>query len=923
MSSLEGVVASAPMNNFKMVSPPNEIPRHEGQSSLIATPIPIVAQPPVHPIHGQLPQLSLSPNTKSAAKLPISTSSGFRPIGESAEKGMKEGKFSIFPEQGSDKNAAVSNEKIAELMAFGKILRAKGNFDHAIRIYDEILKFESKNVEALNCKGVCFKQIREPTMAMMCYDAALSISPQDWCAHNNKGVLYKEAGLFQEAITCYSLAIEHGPKLNVAKENMAIVLNELGSRLKSVGCVDGALAKYQEALHFNPTYAPAYFNLGFLYSELDRLVEAVECYNAAINHHPEYIEAFCNIGVILKNSGRLEDAISYYEKALALNPNFDIVKNNLAIAYTDLGTKVKQEQSVQHGIPLYKKALFYNSKYAHAWYNLGVAYAEVNQMEDAVISYEMSIQLNPEFAEAYNNLGVLTKELGNYAKSIQCYEAALRINPNFSQTLNNLGVIYTMLGKMTEGYEYCIMAIKVNPSYAEAYNNLGVLYRDEGRISEAVENYEKCLLINDKSRNAGQNRLLALNYAPVFPIAYVSEQHRLWGLKFCEDYKSYKTFDHILPLSAAEGQEGIRPLRIGYVSPDFCTHSVSYFIEAPLRSHTKNVQVFCYSNVPRPDNRTDLLRSYGGIWKDIHGLEADVASELIRADKIDILVDLTGHTAGNRLDIFAMKPAPVQVTWIGYPNSSGLPTMDFRITDDVVDPYTSKQTFVENLVRLSGPFLCYSPPQDLPEVSAPPAISNKFITFGSFNNLAKITDQVIGLWCKVLHAVPSSRMLLKCKPFATARVSERVLKIFEDYGIQSYRLDLVSLLPKTADHLSMYSSVDIALDSFPYAGTTTTCEALVMGVPVITLSGSCHAQNVGKSLLSRIEILRSCITDNEDDYVKAAVYLSSDFQRLAALRSKIRGAMLDSSLCDGENHAANLEQAYLDMFMAWQSKNKI
>jgi predicted O-linked N-acetylglucosamine transferase (SPINDLY family) len=488
------------------------------------------------------------------------------------------------------------------------------------------------------------------------------------------------------------------------------------------------------------------------------------------------------------------------------------------------------------------------------------------------------------------------------------YEAALRINPRFSQTLNNMGVIYTMIGRMDEGLHYCQLAIKYNPQYAEAHNNLGVLYRDEGRIDEAIQNYEKCCELNPSSKNASQNRLLALNYSPKFSTEFVSEQHRIWGIKFS------KTFERLPKINARNARGVNERLRIGYVSPDFCTHSVSYFIEAPLLHADKTkFEVYCYSNLSKGDSRTEYFKTLCKNWREISHLSTLDACKIIMEDEIDILIDLTGHTAGNRLDIFAMKPAPIQATWIGYPNSTGLETVDVRITDGIVDAHDTKQTFVENLFRLPGPFLCYSHPHSMPPVSAPPCSNYGFVTFGSFNNLAKITSEVIALWSRVVLAVPRSRMLLKSKAFATKNVRDRIMKYFAENGVSEDRIDLFPLLSKTGDHLSLYSSIDIALDTFPYAGTTTTCESLIMGVPVITLTGQIHAQNVGKTLLTRIESLKFCIAATPEDYVKKAVSLANDPIRLKEIRHKMREACISSDLCNGKQFTQRLEAAFLSM----------
>lgn len=357
-----------------------------------------------------------------------------------------------------------------------------------------------------------------------------------------------------------------------------------------------------------------------------------------------------------------------------------------------------------------------------------------------------------------------------------------------------------------------------------------------------------------------------------------------------------------------------RVLRIGYLSADFFTHSVSYFIEAPLSfADRSKTHVICYSNVARRDKKTQHLEKLAHEWREVHDKNAKQVAELIRQDKIDILVELTGHTAGNRLDVMALKPAPIQVTWIGYPNTTGLPTIDYRFTDEIVDPFDTKQQYSETLVRFKGPFLCYTPPADAPAVAETPALVKGYVTFGSFNNLAKVNDAVLRCWCTILQQVEGSRMLIKCKPFASLTVCQKVLKRFADYGIDSDRVDLISLLPTTAEHLASYANIDISVDTFPYAGTTTTCEALFMGVPVVTYKKTSfpnHAHNVGATLLSRIKDMDSLIATSEKEYIDIAVRLAKDLPRLSALRASLRENMLRSPICDGTAFVRNLENTY-------------
>eukprot|EP01103_Thecamoeba_quadrilineata_P013485 TRINITY_DN3765_c0_g1_i2.p1 TRINITY_DN3765_c0_g1~~TRINITY_DN3765_c0_g1_i2.p1 ORF type:complete len:627 (+),score=73.09 TRINITY_DN3765_c0_g1_i2:157-2037(+) len=590
---------------------------------------------------------------------------------------------------------------------------------------------------------------------------------------------------------------------------LEVELTELGTRLKLSGQVEEGLSKYFEALRVNANYPPVYYNIGVIYSEQGDYPQALKFYHTALVMNSLYVEAYSNIGVIYKNMGNLELAISFYEKALAINPNFVISKSNMAIALTDLGTKTKLEGNLAEGIKLYKKALVYNSQYSDAYYNLGVAYGEKCDFDKAIICYELALHFNPRCCEANNNLGVIYKDRDNLEKALQCYHAAIQINPKFSQTLNNIGVIYTVQGKLDEAFQAVSAAIEVNPDYAEAYNNLGVIFRDEGKISEALQCYEKCLQFNPYSRNAGQNRLLAVNYLVKLDAHNLFAIHEDWGMKFAAQFKPYQS----LQIDFSPN----RKIRIGYLSPDFFTHSVSYFIEGILKNHNdKDFHITCFSNVIKEDEKTKRFKQYAHSWKNVYGLSAEAAASIIENEKIDILIELTGHTSGNRLDVMAMRPAPIQITYIGYPNTTGLKEINYRITDAFCDPLNTTQKYTEKLVRLPNSFLCYTPLIDAPTITQSPCLTQGFITFGSFNNLGKINDDVIQIWSKILLRLPKSRLIIKCKPFASKTVQMCIWKKFELQGIEQSRVDLLGLIPVCNDHLKTYNLIDISLDTWPY-----------------------------------------------------------------------------------------------------------
>ncbi|KAL5230436.1 hypothetical protein ABZP36_029212 [Zizania latifolia] len=795
-------------------------------------------------------------------------------------------------------------------LRYANILRSRNKFTDALQLYSSVLEKDVNNVEALIGKGICLQAQSLPMQAIECFGEAVKIDPGNACALTYCGMIYKDEGQLVEAAEAYQKARRADPSYKPAAEFLAIVLTDLGTSLKIAGNTEEGIQKYCEALEVDSHYAPAYYNLGVVYSEMMQFDMALTCYEKAALERPLYAEAYCNMGVIYKNRGELEAAIACYERCLTISPNFEIAKNNMAIALTDLGTKVKIEGDINQGVAYYKKALFYNWHYADAMYNLGVAYGEMLNFEMAIVFYELALHFNPRCAEACNNLGVIYKDRDNLDKAVECYQMALSIKPNFSQSLNNLGVVYTVQGKMDAAASMIEKAIIANPTYAEAYNNLGVLYRDAGSITLAVQAYERCLQIDPDSRNAGQNRLLALNYIDEGSNDNLYQAHREWGKRFLKLYPQYTSWDN--------SKVADRPLVIGYVSPDYFTHSVSYFIEAPLTHHDySNCKVVVYSGVVKADAKTlrfkDKVLKKGGLWRDIYGIDEKKVASLVREDKVDILVELTGHTANNKLGTMACRPAPIQVTWIGYPNTTGLPTIDYRITDSLADPPDTIQKHVEELVRLPESFLCYNPSPEAGPVCSTPAILNGFITFGSFNNLAKITPKVLQVWAKILCAVPNSRLVVKCKPFCCDSIRQKFLSTLEELGLESLRVDLLPLIHLNHDHMQAYSLMDISLDTFPYAGTTTTCESLYMGVPCVTMAGSVHAHNVGVSLLTKVGLGR-LVAKSKDEYVKLALDLASDVTALQELRMSLRGLMTKSPICDGENFTRGLESAYRNMW---------
>jgi protein O-GlcNAc transferase len=634
----------------------------------------------------------------------------------------------------------------------------------------------------------------------------------------------------------------------------------------------------------------------------------------------EGAEGLAALGVLLRALGRPDVAERCYLEAMNRAPAMTSLRAGLAAALTDLASRAEADGDGEEKLRLYERALAMQPNNAEALYNLGVVWMDEGCLERAAFMFEMAFQVDPGRAEAMNNLGIIHEDLSGPARAAECYLTALRARPGFPQALNNLALVYLTLGRARDAELLLETALAHDPAYARAHNNLGTLQMELGVVPLAVESFVRCLALSPDDRNAGHNLLLALNYVTPGDHPEVSAAHRRWG----EEFSARNPPLPPLPPDDLERRcSEDRPPVVGYLSPDLCTHSVSYFVDAPLRHHDPTrAQVIVYSCVSHRDETTSRLRqaveTRGHVWHDVGHLSEDVLARMIRDDEVDILVDLAGHTSENRLGCMAMRPAPVQATWIGYPGSTGLSQVDYRFTDPVCDPPSSGQTSSEELVRLPGCYACYTPPPDPPGVAPLPALDSGFVTFGSFSNLAKLTPEVLGVWARLLAAVPGSRLLVKRKPLGCAHARRRLLDRMESAGIDPRRASLAAPTPTHRDHLSSYAQIDVSLDPWPYTGVTTTCESLLMGVPVVTLRGRGHAHNASHSLLSAAGLADAWSARDQDEYVAIAARAAADVQGLAALRAGLRERLLASPLCDGPRFVRGLEDVYADLFRRWR-----
>lgn len=671
----------------------------------------------------------------------------------------------------------------------------------------------------------------------------------------------RRAGQLGEAARLFALALERDP------ENPALLLFA-GETLYRLGRLFSAVDAVTTSLKTVPGHADAEFLLGRILAGLGRSAEAVAAFERAIALRADNSAAWRFMAPSLFALGRNAEAEAAFDRADALQPETGEFYNQLGIDLLGQRRNVEAEAG-------FRRAVRLAPRLAPAMQNLGAALAAQERLDEAIVAERRALKLAPNSAAAWNNRAVFEGSGGDF-------DAARRA---------------------------VLRALQLEPDHPDALNTLAQIRLEEGDAAAAVGLLRRVLARQPLHRAAGGALLMNQNYIAATPThATLTEAKTIAaGLRPEGPPFSFERHD----------RDPVRRLRIGYVSGDFRRHSCASFIRPLFAAHDpRTVEIIAYSENPRDDEVTEALRAHARTWHSITGLGDSAVAELVHRDRIDILVDLAGHTAGNRLPVFALKPAPVQVTWLGYPATTGLTEIDYRLTDAQADPPGSgaEAAYTEQLWRLPDCFLVYQP-----DPAAPPAArydEEAGVTFGSFNHLPKVTPEVVETWSDVLRAVPSSRLIMKAKRLGDRDVARRYADLFAAQGIAAERLEFIGWQTAPSDHLALYRRIDIALDPFPYNGTTTSCEALWMGVPLITLAGTRHAGRVGASLLHTVG-LESLIAGSRAAYVEQAVTLARAHERRAALRAALRGQLRASSLCDAPNFARRIESAFREMWQRW------
>ena len=599
-------------------------------------------------------------------------------------------------------------------------------------------------------------------------------------------------------------------------------------------------------------------------------------------------------------ANRLAEAEALCRQVLTAAPNDSIALNLLSVIATRTGR-------LPQAIELIRGAVAANPTKAEFQFNLSQALMASGAMAEAESALREAVRLAPEFAPARQNLGAVLAQQNKLPEAEEHLRAAIALRPKDPGTYVNLGRVLRWQQRLDEAIECYRKAIEVDPTFAGTYSAIGSALREAGRIGEAIAAFRKAVALKPDFREAHSNLVYALHFDPDTDADTNFQEHLRWAAKFAEPLRA-----SIAPHTNYRNPD--RRLRIGYVSPDLMNHVVGSFMEPILEHHDhSHYEIFCYSDVPAPDDVTERMMQHADVWRQTSNLSDEQLAQLIRDDHIDVLVDLTLHMRRNRLAMFARKPAPVQITHLAYCATSGMSAMDWCITDPHMSPSgMNDKWFTEKLLRLPESYWCYRPSATSPPVGPLPAEQRGYITFGSLNTFAKVNQRVIELWAKVLQAVPNSRLAVHAT-MGDANLAAR--KMFTDAGIGPDRLTLLGREQRD-QYLDLYNRIDIALDPFPYGGGTTSLDAVWMGVPLVTLAGQTALSRTGVTLLQNVGLLE-LVAHSPQQYVEIAAELAGHPAKLRELRQSLRHRLTQSVLMDAPRYTRNLEDAYRSAWKHW------
>ncbi|WP_126226959.1 tetratricopeptide repeat protein [Burkholderia ambifaria] len=798
-----------------------------------------------------------------------------------------------------------------------------GRLGEAKALYDAILHAQPGQPDAMHFLGLLACQLKQYDAGLALMERSLAARP-DASYFNNLGNMLRECGRLDDAIAHYRRAVALRPDYPEAHNN-------LGNALRDARDPAEAMQSCSRAIELRPGYAEAYNNLGNVLQDLGELDAAAASYGKAIAFHPAYAEAHSNLGNVLRAQERHADAIMHYRRAIELNPALRVAHRGLAIAlratddfdgaleharaglepddaegHCTLGRSLRSMNDFDGAARLFERACEIDPGYAPAWCRLGELRCQQGEYEESLRLCRHAIELDPELADAYNFLGLAYHNLDRMAASELSHRHAIDLNPDDADAHHNLAAALFRLDKLDEAMSEYRIAQELGVDPVKIQLTLGDILWAKRDFTGAVAAFREA--VEHDPHRAYARLLFNMSSSPAFaPEEWVVDAQR---------YGDYLARDARL-LSHDREQRALqargRPLRVGFVSGDLRQHPVGIFLESVLAHLDRaRIEPHAYVTFVVEDDVTARLKTGFASWKKLTCLNRDQAARMIHDDGIDVLVDLAGHTNWSGLPVFAHRPAPVQASWLGFFATTGCRAIDYFIGDPHTLPADEAHHFVEQPWHLPDSYLCFTPPAYDVAVGPLPMATNGGVTFGCFGKLTKISDDVIALWSRLLHALPDARLMLKAHELGASDLNRATLERFARHGIGAQQLILEGGSPR-AEYFNAYNRIDIALSPFPYPGGTTTAEALWMGVPVIGMKGGRFVTHICESLLHAAG-MGDWIAADEDAYLAKAIAFARDRDALAALRATLRERTLASPLCDAARFARNLEDAFHGMW---------
>lgn len=847
---------------------------------------------------------------------PLMDESGFTRKVETAYRDM----FKKWCEAGNV-NAPAHNHKSQIVMKNRKKNRKQGKADapDPTSVSKQPLASDIRKLLTLFQQG-------DQTKAIPLARSLISKFPDHGLSWKLLGPLLYQQGEFDEAIAAMKQAVVCLPNDPEAHLNLGIALQQQG-------LAEDAKNSYHKCLEIKGDNIQALYNLGNIYAECGQLSQAVDCYEQALILNPDHFEIHCNLGNILKKLGKFNASAKSYRNALKIRPDSADILSNLSLtlkeqelfddaesacrkalqlrpdfaeAHNNLGLILQKQDRNEEAEESYTKAIEHNSAYAIAHNNLGQLLLQSARLDAAQSRLQRAIDINPDFAEAHINLGNVYLKQGKYTEAATTLKHALATQPDNLQALNNLSVTFIKLGKNTDAEKTCRKIIQLCPDYSQAYHNLSDILCRQDQFAEAEHILRQALTLNPESISTYNNLLFLLNYSPdktqseIF--AEYIEFNKRFAIQFQHEWKPHSNEPQI-----------DRRLKVGYVGSQFRRHSARHFLEPLLEHHNKNrIEVYAYAELFHEDEQTDRYRALVDHWISTTGMSDNDVAERIRNDRIDVLIDLAGHTEGNRLMVFARKPAPVSLHWLDFGYTTGLSAIDYYLTDNETVPPGSEEHFSESPWRIETPCLAYRPADNMGEVSPLPCGKNGHVTFGTLTRGVRINHRTIRIWSKILTQVENAHLVIDSGDFIDPNIQNALVEKFVAYGIDRARLKIGFHSPPW----DILRSLDIGLDCFPHNSGTTLFETLYMGVPFITLADRPSVGRLGSSILTGIGH-QELIAYTEEEYVQLAVSLAHDIPRLKCFRNNLRDSMQQSPLMNEAAFALKMENAYREMFKIW------